>query len=119
MDNNVYWVIESAIKPGELDNLKALMKEMVEATKANEPNTLNYEWSISEDVKFCHIYERYVDSDATMIHVRTFNEKFVKRFISVMTPTRQMVYGTPSAQVKEALSKVGAKFMIPADGFAR
>jgi quinol monooxygenase YgiN len=119
MDKIVYWVIESAIKPGELDNLKTLMKEMVEATKANEPGTINYEWSISEDGKFCHIYERYEDSDATMIHVSTFNEKFVKRFISVMTPTRQMVYGNPNTQVKQALGKVGAKFMIPADGFAR
>jgi quinol monooxygenase YgiN len=49
MSENVYWLLEVAIKPGEFDNFKALMEEMVEATQANEPNTLNYEWTISED----------------------------------------------------------------------
>jgi len=41
MSDNVYGVLELAIKPGELDNFKRLMTEMVEATQTNEPNTLH------------------------------------------------------------------------------
>ena len=58
MSDNVHWVIELDIKQGELDNFKALMNEMVEATRANEPGTMNYEWFISDDERSCHIYER-------------------------------------------------------------
>ena len=119
MSNNVYWVLELAIKPGELDNLKALMKEMVEATQAKEPNTLNYEWSISKDNKSCHIYERYTNSVATMTHLGTFGEKFAERFMAAVEPTRFVVYGNPNDEVKKALSGFGAVFMAPFGGFAR
>ena len=46
MSDNVYWVVEVAIKAGEFDNLKDLMDEMVEST-AREADTLIYEWTIS------------------------------------------------------------------------
>lgn len=66
MSDAVHWLLALNIKEGELDNFKALVKEMVDATKANEPGTLNYEWFVSDDEKTCHIYERYADSAATM-----------------------------------------------------
>ena len=119
MSENVYWLLEVTIKPGELDNFKALMKEMVEATQANEPNTLNYEWTISEDSQNCHIYERYADSAATMTHLGAFGEKFAERFMAAVDPTRIVVYGTPNNEVKEALSGFGPVFMAPFGGFAR
>jgi quinol monooxygenase YgiN len=119
MSDNVYWVLELTIKPGELDNFRALMKEMVEGTQSNEPNTLNYEWTISEDSQYCHIYERYADSAATMRHLRTFGEKFAERFMAALEPTRFTVYGNPNDEVKEALSGFGAVYMSQIGGFAR
>jgi quinol monooxygenase YgiN len=88
MSDNVYWLLEGAVKPGEFDNLKALMKEMVEATQANEPDTLNYEWAITEDSKSCHLYERYADSAAAMTHMKAFGEKFAERFMGAVEITR-------------------------------
>ncbi len=119
MTNNVYWLLEVVIKPGEFDNFKALMKEMVEATQANEPNTLNYEWTITEDSQSCHIYERYADSAATMTHLGAFGEKFAERFMASAEPTRFVVYGAANNEVKEALSGFAAVFMAPFGGFAR
>ncbi len=40
MSGNIYWLLEAEIKPGERDNLKTLMMEMVNATKAHEPHTI-------------------------------------------------------------------------------
>ncbi len=119
MTDNVYWLLEVAIKPGEFDNFKALMKEMVEATQTNEPNTLNYEWTITEDSQSCHIYERYADSTATMTHLGAFGEKYAERFMASVEPTRFVVYGPANNAVKEALSGFGAVFMAPFGGFAR
>ena len=39
MNSNVILMAEFSIKSSELDNFKALVKEMVEATQANEPDT--------------------------------------------------------------------------------
>jgi len=119
MSDNVYWVLELTIKPGGLDNFKELMKEMVEATHANEPKTLNYEWTMSEDGQSCHIYERYEDSAATMTHLGTFVEKFAERFMAALEPTRFTVYGNPNDEVKETLSGFGPVYMTPISGFAR
>ena len=119
MSDNVFWVIELTIKLGELDNFKALMKDMVEATQADEPNTLNYEWFISEDNKSCHVYERYEDSAAVMTHLGNVREKFSERFMATVDPARMMVYGNPSDEVKEALSRRGAVFLTSIGGFAR
>ena len=55
--SNYVWVVECAIKPGQGDAFKALMKEMLIAIKANEPGTLNYELFMSDDESTCHIYE--------------------------------------------------------------
>ena len=118
MSDIVFWVLELAIKPGEHDNFKALMKDMVEATQANEPNTMNFEWFISEDNKSCHIYERYADSAAVMTHLGNFAE-FAERFMATMDLTRLMVYGNASDEVKEALSGFGAVHLTSIGGFAR
>lgn len=119
MSDNVQWVIELNIRDGELDNVKALMNEMVEATQDNEPRTLNYEWFISEDGKSCHIYERYADSGAIMIHLGTFGERFAERFLAAMEPSRLMVYGNPNDEVRGALAGLGAVHMSQIGGFAR
>ena len=119
MSEQVYLVIELAIKPGELDHFKELMTEMVDNTQTNEPNTLNYEWSISDDDKSCHLYERYADSAATITHLTAFGEKFGHRIMAIVEVTRFVVYGNPNSDVKEALSGFGAVFMSPIGGFAR
>lgn len=119
MSDQVYWVLEVAVKDGEAENFKVLMKEMIDATRANEPGTINYEWAFSDDGKSCHIYERYADSAAAMKHVGAFGTNFAGRFMAAVTPTRFVVYGNADEQVKQALSGLGAVFMNPAGGFVR
>ncbi len=119
MSGNVLWVLELDIKQGELDNFKALMNEMVDATRANEPGTMNYEWFIGDDESSCHLYERYVDSAATMTHLGSFGQYFAERFLAAVTPTRLVVYGDPNDEVRAALSAFGAVHMAQIGGFAR
>ena len=95
------------------------MAEMVDTTQTNEPGAINYEWTIAEDNATIHIYERYADSEATMVHLGAFGEKFAERFMSQVDPTRFDVYGNPNDQVKEALSGLGPVYMTPIGGFVR
>ena len=119
MSDTVSWVIELKIKDGEFDTAKALMGEMVDATKANEPGALAYEWFASDDGTAIHIYERYADSAATLTHLGTFGEKFAERFMAIAEPTRLVLYGDPSAEVREALAPMGAIHLAQIGGFAR
>lgn len=119
MNGNVAWMLELTIQSGRGDDFRALMTEMVAATKANEPGTLAYEWSISPDGTTCHIWERYADSAAAMIHAGTFGAKYAGRFLEVARPVRQVVYGSPSPELRAALAGFGPVYLEPAAGFSR
>ena len=119
MSEAVSWVLELAVKDGQLDAFKALAQEMSEATQADEPGVTHYEWFTDDDGKTVHIYERYVDSAATMIHLGNFGAKYAERFLACVDPTRMMVYGDPSAEVRGAVAGFGAAHMAQFAGFAR
>ena len=119
MSDAVHWLLALDIKEGELGNFKALVKEMVDATKTNEPGALIYEWFVSDDEKTCHIYERYADSAATMVHLAAFGQNFAERFMGVLEPVQLVVYGNPSDEVRAALAGFGAVHMSQIAGFAR
>ena len=119
MSEQVAWLLEMNIKPGAADSFKAVMNEMIEATRANEPGTLNYEWSLSEDGSTCHLYERYANSAATMTHLASFGANYAERFLAAVQPTRFTIYGNPDAQVRSALDPFSPTYMTSAAGFAR
>jgi len=119
MNENVFWVFELAVKEGQLENLKKLMVEMVDATKENEPGTIAYEWMMNEDNSICHINERYANSESTLAHLATFGAKYAGRLMETGDATRFEVYGNPSAAVKEALAGFGGVYLSPIGGFIR
>jgi quinol monooxygenase YgiN len=119
MANDVSWMLELTVQPGRTEDFKALMKEMVDAAHGREPDTLAYEWSLSADGTTCHLFERYKDSDAAMVHLGNFGEKFATRFFEILQPTSFVVYGSPSAQVKETLAPFNPEYMQSVGGFAR
>lgn len=119
MKGHVYWVLALDIQAGKEQDFRALMKEMVEDTQANEPGTLAYEWSLSEDGKVCHIFEHYSNSAATMVHLAKFGDQYAERFFQVLSPRRFVIYGSPSQLVKNALSVFEPTYMPLAAGYWR
>ena len=75
--------------------------------------------STSGDGKRCHIFERYVDSAAVLTHLGTFGERFAGRFLELLKPARFVVYGSPSAAVRDALAGFSPVYMQPLGGFSR
>ena len=119
MSSQVSWMLELDVQVGRETDFPALMAEMVSTTEANEPGTLDYEWSTSGDGKRCHIYERYLDSAAVLTHLGTFGQSFAGRFLEVLQPVRMVVYGSPSPAVKDALAGLKPVYMEPVAGFSR
>ena len=119
MSQNVYWMLELDLKAGRVDDFRALMGEMVAATRENEPGALGYEWSLSEDGTRCHIFEHYANSAATMVHLGNFADKFAGCFLDILSPTKFVVYGSPDKEVRGALAAFGPTYMQPVGGFTR
>jgi quinol monooxygenase YgiN len=117
MDNEVTWLLELAVNPGELETVRALMEEMVASTRA-EAGTLSYAWFVSDDGNVVAIYERYADDAAVLTHLGTFGERFVQRFLGAMTPTRFTVFGTPGDDVRQALSGFNPTYLGVFGGFS-
>jgi quinol monooxygenase YgiN len=114
----IAWTLEVAVKPDQVDTFRALMEEMVISTQG-EPGALGYEWFIGEDGGVVHLHERYADSAAALAHLGTFSEWFAGRFLAAVDPTRLTVMGSPSDQVKAALSGLDPTFLRPFGGFVR
>ncbi len=119
MSTQVSWMLELDLAEGRESDFRSLMAEMVAATKADEPGTLDYEWSLSDDGRRCHIFERYADSAALLTHLGTFGKRFASRFLAILTPVRFVVYGAPSKEAREALAGLAPDYMTPAGGFSR
>lgn len=119
MSDDIYWMLEVAVKSGQQDAFRGLMEEMVEATRSNEPDTLNYEWTISADGATVHIYERYRNSAAVMAHLGWFGANVAERFLAMAEPKKLTVYGSPDEAATKALDGLGAIYMRPIGGFAR
>ena len=117
--NDVYWLITATIKEGQLENVKSINKELVSATLENEPMTLSYDWSVSEDGKTCYFFEWYDNSEAVMIHTASFGEKFAERLLGMIEIQKFEVFGNPNEEATKALSEFGASFHKSIGGFAR
>lgn len=119
MNTHVCWMLELQVREGRDEDFRALMAEMAAATEAAEPGTLDYEWSLSSDGRKCHLWERYADSAAAMVHAVTFGSRWAARFFDVLAPVRLVLYGSPSAEVRAALAAFNPVVMESAAGFSR
>ncbi len=118
MSNSISWNLQLSVREGRLQDARELVGEMIEATK-QEPGTLGYEWFLSEDGTICHINERYVDSDAVLVHLGNFGANFAERFLTCFEPTSFSVYGDPSPDAQAALDGFGAAVLGWLGGFNR
>lgn len=117
MNKQVSWQVELAVKPGELENFRALTSEMVAFTQT-ERGVLIYERFISTDSKTVYVYERYADADAAVVHLLAFRQKFGVRFSSMVDRQQFLVFGTPSDALREILDGFGATYFHPFGGFS-
>jgi hypothetical protein len=89
------------------------------ASEANEPETLIYQWTISDDQKTAQVHERYASSEAALRHLASFNTNFADRLMALVEPTGMTVYGSLSAALRQELAGIGPVYMQVIGGFAR
>jgi len=117
--SQVFWVADFAVKDGQASALCDLVREMSEAANANEPQTLIYQWTISDDRRRAQVHERYADSDAALRHLATFNRHYAERVMALVEHKGMTVCGSPSAKLKDALAGAAPAYMQAFGGFVR
>jgi quinol monooxygenase YgiN len=73
MYGEISWHVELRVRPGQLDNFRALTGEMLAVTR-REPGVLSYQRFVSEDGAAVHLYERYSDSNAAVAQLGSICE---------------------------------------------
>ena len=58
-------------------------------------------------------------ADWVMKHLEWFSPNCAARFMEMVTPTRLVVYGTPSLQVKDALAAFSTVYIVAFGSFSR
>jgi quinol monooxygenase YgiN len=116
MGDQISWHVELVIKPGQLDNFRALTGEMVRVAR-RESGVLAYQRFVSSDSKAIYVYERYANSDAANAHLHAFMNTFADRFRRMVERTRFLVFGRPTAELKVTLDRLGAIYSEPFGDF--
>lgn len=114
----IYWVVTCAVRPDQLAEFKTIAGQLVAAAR-EEAGTLAYEFAIDADQSTIHIFERYRDSDAVVSHVTQTFGPYAERFLALVTVSRFVVYGTPSAEAQRVLVGFNPVYMTLFDGFTR
>lgn len=99
----VSWSVELALASRQLDAFRELTMNMAQAAR-NEPGTLLFERFVSEDHSTIHLYERYVDSEAAILHLLGFRNRFACRFAKLVERRTFSLYGDASPELIEILN---------------
>jgi quinol monooxygenase YgiN len=111
-------VVTGEVLPGQMDNFRQLVPRLVAAV-AEEPGTLVYEWSFHPDQNTYNVMEVYQNSDALAAHLKHVAADFLKELGQVRKTTNAIVFGSPDAQVKEALARLDPVYTSHMDRFMR
>jgi quinol monooxygenase YgiN len=112
-------VVTGEVLPGQMENFRQLVPKLVAAV-AEESGTLVYEWSFHPDQKTYNVMEVYQNSDAIVAHLKHLTSTdFLKELGQVRKTTNAIVFGSPDAQVKEALTRLDPVYTSHIDGFMR
>ena len=118
MNEQISWIAELQVKPGQLEAFRALTEEMIESTRG-EPGALIYERFIGESGEKVYVVERYADSPAAIEHLALFGEEYGKRFVTMVERKSFIVFGSPSVELKQLLDGFSAEYLTSFAGFSR
>ncbi|XQF91065.1 putative quinol monooxygenase [Pseudoalteromonas espejiana] len=115
MSEQITWTVEGQIKDGKYEAFLEVMQQLIALAKS-EAGTVMYEWTISEDKRNVHIYERYQNEAAAKLHLQGWGESG-PLFLSVVDMQRVTVYSQLSEEFAKAFAGPSTVFMTPIGGF--
>ena len=104
-ENQIIFAINADIVNGKAESFRSLLKEMVPAVKASEPNTIRYQYFLNSDDTKLTLIEVYPNSEAAVFHMTAFGvSPFAEEFLASINITSFVVAGNASAELMEAVA---------------
>jgi quinol monooxygenase YgiN len=120
MSNQIHIQAEFIIKKGKTNDFKKLIRKMSKHVKTNEPDTLQYQFYLNEDNSRCVVYEKYIDSKATLAHNNGIaSQTILPQIFKISRLNRLQVYGKPNKELKKLLTTFDAETYNFVTGFNR
>ena len=119
-ENQIIFTINANIVEGKADSFKALLKEMVPAVKASEPDTTRYQYFMSPDNKKLTLIEVYPNNEAALFHMAAFAvSPFGEEFLASISITSFVIAGNASPELMKSLEALTSDNRPPVQGFIR
>ena len=118
MANFIRAIAEHSILDGKIKEFKELATEIIHTVEATEPDTLSYEWFLSNDETKCYVVQLYKDSGAALFHLRNISN-LLGHFHEVAPLTDLMIFGRLSDELIKTIEPVGARIFKHWDGVTR
>jgi quinol monooxygenase YgiN len=120
MSDQIHIRVEIIIKKEKTEEFKKLIQKMSKLVQTNEPDTLQYQFYLSEDNSRCIVYEKYADSKATLVHNNGIaSQTILPQIFKISKINRLEVYGKPNKELKKLLKTFNAKIYTFITGFDR
>ena len=119
-ENQIIFTINANIVEGKAESFKALLKDMVPAVKASEPDTTRYQYFMSPDNKKLTLIEVYPSNEAALFHLAAFTvSPFGEEFLASISITSFVVAGNASPELIKSLEPFTSDYRPPVQGFIR
>src|SRR5688500_5598793 len=113
MQQTLHFRAEFTISEGKIKIYKKLIKEMSKVVKANEPDTINYQFYFDKSETRCIVHETYTNSEAVFSHINGVASKTIlPRIHHISRITRFEVFGTPSKKLQKAMEGLSPQIYI-------
>ncbi len=108
-------------KPGQLDALKTMYKEVYEAMQNNEPDSLKMECYFADEENAIVVHDLFKDGDALGFHLMGTAAHHFPKLLEIAVPGPFFFCGDIPEELKQAAigMNMGAEFGTHAFGFDR
>lgn len=111
--------VEFIIKEGKIEDYKKLVQEMSRVVKANELDTIGYQFYLDSTETKCVVYETYSNSEAALTHNSSTESKTMLSKIFSVARIHKFCYGNPSKKLQKVLANFNAQTYNLIAGFSR
>lgn len=118
--DQIHFRAEFTIEEGKIEEYKKLVRNLSRVVKANEPDTINYQFYLNRDETKCIVHETYGNSEAALAHTTSMaSQTILPKIFSISRISRFDVYGNPSEELQKVLTSLGPQTYNLFTGFSR
>jgi len=93
------------VRPGQLEGFNSQVAEIMRLTRAQDTQTLRYDWFLNEDATECEVHEGYVREEGLIEHNQHVVEARHELFRDYAFDHRMSVYGDISQHLSDLFDK--------------